>query len=220
MAGTLCWECCYRVLVDRPTTTTQLHNLKTENHTKLMEPESAIEASREAIKVCFMVGGPILAVCLIVGLLMGLVQAMSQIQDQALASVPKILTILAVVGLALPWFADRMMEFSKDQFSRPFMAEASTAWTEPTPVNSVQSLLVEPESSDDSYYPQLNAPKLQNSVTVQPASFSKPRTGLLPKHIAPQKSDPSPATGASETSNPFSLPSYRFTRRPSENIEG
>jgi len=86
-----------------------------------MEPETAIEASREAIKICFMVGGPILGVCLIVGLLMGLVQAMSHIQDQALATVPKILAILAVVGLALPWFADRMMEFSKDQFSRPFM---------------------------------------------------------------------------------------------------
>ncbi len=181
-----------------------------------MEPESAIEASREAIKVCFMVGGPILAVCLIVGLLMGLAQAMSHIQDQALATVPKILAILAVVGLALPWFADRMMEFSKDQFSRPFMAEADTSWTVAQPNTTVQSLLVASQSMDESYYPQLDAPKLHGDSIVKPASFSKSRTSSLPSFVAPSET----SEDTKETTNPFSLPSYRFTRRPSDNIEG
>ena len=138
-------------------------------------------------------------VCLIVGLLMGLAQAMSHIQDQALATVPKILAIMAVVGLALPWFADRMMDFSKDQFSRPFMAE-SAAWAQ-SPPNAVQSLLAEPVTNDESYYPQLHVP-------ARNASFLK-QTDSTP---------PSPST--EPTSSPFSLPSYRFSRRPSGNIEG
>ena len=167
-----------------------------------MEPESAIEASREAIKVCFMIGGPILAVCLIVGLLMGLAQAMSHIQDQALATVSRILAIMAVVGLALPWFADRMMDFSKDQFSRPFMAEtASAAWAE-SPPNAVQSLLAQPPSNDENYYPQLQVP-------ARSASFQKPTDNSKP-----------PSPSIEPTPSPFSLPSYRFSRRPSGNIEG
>ncbi|QEG24179.1 flagellar biosynthetic protein FliQ [Mariniblastus fucicola] len=180
-----------------------------------MEPESAIEASREAIKVCFMVGGPILAVCLIVGLLMGLAQAMSHIQDQALATVPKILAIMAVIGLALPWFADRMMDFSKEQFSRPFMAKtASASRTEPVAEHQVESLLAPESTFDESYYPRLDAPPLESSrpspsrpVATQ-ASFQK------------QKINPVPGVEKKESPNPFSLPSYRFSRRPSENIEG
>jgi flagellar biosynthetic protein FliQ len=172
-----------------------------------MEPETAIEASREAIKVCFMVGGPILAVCLVVGLLMGLAQAMSHIQDQALATVPKILAILAVVALALPWFADRMLEFSEDQFSRPFMQETAALATSP-PSGSVQSLLVEPtENTDKSYYPRLDGSRLKTAPVVKQISF-------------PQPIDDSPKAKPVESTNPFSLPSYRFSRRPNENIEG
>ena len=168
-----------------------------------MDPESAIEASREAIKVCLTIGGPVLAVCLIVGLLMGLAQAMSHIQDQALATVPKILAIFVVVGLALPWFADRMMEFSKDQFSRPFMAEtASASWVEPEK-NTVESLLAPPAApTDNSYYP-----RAQVTPVVRQASFKK-------------QTETKPMNPKTESSSPFSLPSYRFSRKPSGNIEG
>ena len=180
---------------------------------KTMDPESAIEASREAIKVCFTVGGPILAVCLIVGLLMGLAQAMSHIQDQALATVPKILAILAVVGFALPWFADRMMEFSKDQFSRPFLGEVSAATWPEVEDNAVQSLLVEPTSGvEGGYYPTLNAPRVQSTPIARHASFKKQAESTKPTV--------NPSDVKSNSSSPFSLPSYRFSRRPSENIEG
>jgi len=168
-----------------------------------MESELAIEASREAIKVCLMVGGPILAVCLIVGLLMGLAQAMSHIQDQALATVPKILAIMAVVGFALPWFADRMMDFSKDQFSKPMMAVSSANFGETQDEGEVRSLL-EPEASTASYYPRLEAARLE----ARPVSFKKERV------VVPQNKT------TNETNTPFSLPSYRFSRRPGENIEG
>lgn len=187
-----------------------------------MEPELAIDASREAIKVCFMVGGPILGVCLIVGLLMGLAQAMSHIQDQALATVPKILAILAVVGFGLPWFADRMVDFSKDQFSRPFMAEAAAAsWATPEPEQAVRSLLVPVQNAvDDSYYPRLDAPKLQSGPVMRQAShvkrFSMPQQRISDKAAESKDESVDPKLNT----NPFSLPSYRYSRRPDKNIEG
>jgi flagellar biosynthetic protein FliQ len=168
-----------------------------------MESELAIDASREAIKVCLMVGGPILGVCLIVGLLMGLAQAMSNIQDQALATVPKILAILALVGLALPWFADRMVDFSKAQFSKPMMAANSSIVDDGYRSGEVHSLL-DPSAPDNDYYPRPEATQLP----FVPASFTKERIDT------PQNNS------ANETKSPFSLPSYRFTRRPNENIEG
>lgn len=173
-----------------------------------MEPELAIEASREAIKLCFVVGGPILAVCLIVGLVMGLAQSMSHIQDQALATVPKILAILAVVGFALPWFADRMVEFSKDQFSRSFMSDSVSATALKTePASSVESLLVAPALPQDSgYYPQLGTPRIKSAPVFKKAAFEKPQSEVTKE--------------PTESKNPFSLPSYRFSRRHGENIEG
>lgn len=178
-----------------------------------METELAIESSREAIKVCLMVGGPILGVCLIVGLLMGLAQAMSHIQDQALATVPKILAILAVVGFALPWFAERMMEFSKDQFSKPMMAANPSGFDGSYDQGEVRSLL-DFKSEEDSYYPQAEGAELRaNPVSFSKASFSK--DSFLKERITKPQGEAAP-----EPQSPFSLPSYRFSRRPSENIEG
>ena len=183
-----------------------------------MDPETAIEASREAIKVCLMIGGPVLAVCLIVGLLMGLAQAMSHVQDQALATVPKILAIFVVVGLALPWFADRMMDFSKDQFSRPFMAEAASAsWVEPEQ-NTVQSLLAVPDKTTNvSYYPMTQT----ESGTAPVASAMRLSTDPVVRQASFKKQiETKPAAQSTEPSSPFSLPSYRFSRKPNGNIEG
>lgn len=175
-----------------------------------MESELAIESSREAIKVCLLVGGPILAVCLLVGLLMGLAQAMSHVQDQALATIPKILAIFAVVGFALPWFADRMMEFSKDQFSRPSFISAQQEFTSPGTSTSVQSLLAPETKIDNEYYPGLNVPRITSKPVMRKASFIKQQ---VPKADSQSRE-------TIETKTPFTLPSYRFTRRPSENIEG
>lgn len=173
-----------------------------------MEPELAIESSREAIKVCLMVGGPILAVCLIVGVLMGLAQAMSHIQDQALATVPKILAILAVVGLALPWLAEKMMEFSTEQFSKPMLA-VNTAPADVEPVNTTIRSLLEPEiKKEDSYYQSPVASQLK----VVPVSTSMPV--LKSQKLAPSDKE------IEASRNPFTLPSYRFSRKPGDNIEG
>jgi flagellar biosynthetic protein FliQ len=62
-----------------------------------------IEAVRQAMIVALLVAAPLLICELIVGLLVSVVQAVTQIQEQTLTFVPKLLALAAVLMLALPW---------------------------------------------------------------------------------------------------------------------
>ena len=79
-----------------------------------MNPEDAIDLGREAIFTCLLIGSPVLIVGVVVGLLIGLFQALTQIQDQTISFVPKIVAMVAVLALFLPWLMQRMMEYSED----------------------------------------------------------------------------------------------------------
>ena len=57
---------------------------------------------------------PILLVAFGVGLLVGLLQAMTQIQEATIALVPKIVAVVLVVSLMLPWFVNQMVQFSRE----------------------------------------------------------------------------------------------------------
>lgn len=92
-----------------------------------MNPEDAIDFSREAIKTCMMVGGPILVASLLIGLIIGVIQAMTQVQDQAVSFVPKILLLTAVIGLCLPWLTDTMLDFAKTSFETPMTMHGISA---------------------------------------------------------------------------------------------
>lgn len=84
-----------------------------------MNPEDAIDLSREAIKTCMMVGGPILVASLLIGLIVGVVQAMTQVQDQSVSFVPKVILLVAMIGVCLPWLTEKMMDFAKTSFEKP-----------------------------------------------------------------------------------------------------
>ena len=59
-----------------------------------------------------MVGAPALLVGAIVGLLVAIVQAATQIQDQTLAFVVKLVSVLAALAIFLPWCMSRLAEFT------------------------------------------------------------------------------------------------------------
>ena len=86
----------------------------TYNETKPMNPEDAIELSRNALLMALMIGAPVLLVGVFMGLLIGLLQALTQIQDQTIAFVPKVVAMIATVAICLPWLIQRMMEYSED----------------------------------------------------------------------------------------------------------
>ena len=58
------------------------------------------------------VASPVLIAALIVGLVIGLFQAMTQIQEQSLVFVPKIVVMVLVLSVSLPWLISRMVQYT------------------------------------------------------------------------------------------------------------
>ena len=79
-----------------------------------MQPQYAIDISRQALTTTLLIGSPVLLAGMCVGLLIGLLQALTQIQEQTVVFVPKIVAMIAVLSLALPWLVTMMMQYSTD----------------------------------------------------------------------------------------------------------
>ena len=74
----------------------------------------AIDLGREALWVAVKLSFPILLSALVVGALISVLQAATQIQDQTLNQVPKMFTVAAVVFLLLPWILAVLVEYTQD----------------------------------------------------------------------------------------------------------
>ena len=59
--------------------------------------------AKEAVGAVLLVGGPILGVSLLVGLLVSIFQAMTQIQEQTLSFIPKVVAVVVVLLVLGPW---------------------------------------------------------------------------------------------------------------------
>lgn len=82
-----------------------------------MESDQAIDMARQAVMLTLTVGAPVLAVALVVGLIVGTAQALTQIQDHALSTVPKIAAVLIVAVMAGPWMVARLVDFAREMFA-------------------------------------------------------------------------------------------------------
>lgn len=79
-----------------------------------MTPELVVEIARQAIKVTLLVSLPILGIGLLVGVMVSLLQAATQIQEMTLTFVPKILSIFVGLLLLLPWIMHQLTGFARD----------------------------------------------------------------------------------------------------------
>jgi len=79
-----------------------------------MEPQAAIDLFRESAWIAFLISAPILIVGMAVGLVIGLLQAVTQIQEQSLAFVPKVAVMVLVFLLTLPWILVQLTEYSQE----------------------------------------------------------------------------------------------------------
>ncbi len=81
-----------------------------------MNQSVVVDIAQEAIRIVFLVSGPVLILGLLVGLLVSIIQATTQIQEATLSFVPKII----VVGLTLlifgPWMMALMNDFTINLF--------------------------------------------------------------------------------------------------------
>lgn len=82
-----------------------------------MTPESVISIAEQGIWTILLVAGPLLLLALVVGLLVSIFQATTQIQEQTLAFIPKIVAVLLGVVFFGPWMVTRIISYASDIFN-------------------------------------------------------------------------------------------------------
>jgi flagellar biosynthesis protein FliQ len=83
-----------------------------------MNATDVLEISRDAIWVMLKISAPLMLVALVVGLAISLIQALTQIQEQTLTFVPKILLLFVVFVLTIPFMSTTLIEFTRELMAK------------------------------------------------------------------------------------------------------
>jgi flagellar biosynthetic protein FliQ len=78
-----------------------------------MTPESVMTLGRQGMEVMLMISAPLLIVTLVVGLIIGVFQAATQINDASLSFVPKLVAVVASLIIAGPWILTIMTAYMR-----------------------------------------------------------------------------------------------------------
>jgi flagellar biosynthesis protein FliQ len=81
-----------------------------------MDP-ALLHLGREALLLALLVSAPPLGAALVVALAVGVLQAATQVQEPALAVVPRLVAVIAALALAGPWIGARVVRFAADCLS-------------------------------------------------------------------------------------------------------
>lgn len=76
-----------------------------------MTPGSVMEIGRQAIEVTLLISAPMLITALVVGLIVSIFQAATQLNESTLQFVPKLVAMFAVLLLAGPWMLQYMVDY-------------------------------------------------------------------------------------------------------------
>ena len=79
-----------------------------------MTPESVVTIGRGALEMTLMLAAPLLLTALAVGLIVGIFQAATQINEMTLSFIPKLLAMAAVLALAGPWMIRQLVEYARN----------------------------------------------------------------------------------------------------------
>ena len=82
-----------------------------------MTPESVMTMGYEAMKLTLLLGAPLLLVALVVGLLISLFQAATQINEMTLSFIPKLLAVFATLVIAGPWMLNTALDYMRNLFT-------------------------------------------------------------------------------------------------------
>ena len=78
-----------------------------------MTPESVMTLGRQGMEVMLMISAPLLIVTLAVGLIIGVFQAATQINDASLSFVPKLVAVIVSLIIAGPWILTIMTDYMR-----------------------------------------------------------------------------------------------------------
>lgn len=86
-----------------------------------MTLDHATELLRHALVLTLLVAAPILVVGLLVGLVISLLQAVTQVQEQTLTFIPKIVAMVLCAIVLLPWIGQHVVEYARVVFGEALM---------------------------------------------------------------------------------------------------
>ena len=78
-----------------------------------MTPETVVAVGRQALEMTLMLAAPLLLTALAVGLIVGIFQAATQINEMTLSVIPKLLAMAAVLALTGPWMLRTLVEYTR-----------------------------------------------------------------------------------------------------------
>ena len=81
-----------------------------------MTPEVVMNIGRQAIEMALILAGPPLLTTLVIGLIISIFQAATQINEQTLSFIPKLVGMFMVLIIAGPWMLQMMVDFIRRLF--------------------------------------------------------------------------------------------------------
>lgn len=81
-----------------------------------MTPEAIMTIGQRALEITMLLSAPLLLVALIVGLLVGVFQAATQINEMTLSFIPKLVAMGAVMVIAGPWMLKVIVSYTRELF--------------------------------------------------------------------------------------------------------
>ena len=87
-----------------------------------MDAQQVLSAGQQGLYLMLMVSAPVLLTVLVVGLVVSIFQAATQINEMTLSFIPKLLAMLVVLVIAGPWMLTAMLDYTRRLFENlPFM---------------------------------------------------------------------------------------------------
>lgn len=78
-----------------------------------MGPDTIISLGQEAMRITALLAAPVLLTALVVGLVIGMVQAATQIQEMTLSFIPKLIGMMVALGVAGPWMLGLIIDYTE-----------------------------------------------------------------------------------------------------------
>lgn len=81
-----------------------------------MDQDTVVNLAQQAMELAMKVGGPLLVVGLAIGLVVSVFQAITQIQEQSLSFIPKIVGTAVVIVVAGPWMLSQLLGYTEELY--------------------------------------------------------------------------------------------------------
>ncbi len=81
-----------------------------------MDLSQATDLARQTVMLLLVISAPVLAVGMAVGLVISVLQAVTQVQEQTLSFVPKIVVMALMTVVTASWGGQKLMEFAREMF--------------------------------------------------------------------------------------------------------